>query len=52
MRQVQINVRLPEPVWRELRDIAELTRSSGRTSVRAVIERFIADGLARRERPS
>jgi len=46
---VRINVCLPEPVWRELRDLAECNRTAGRASVRAIIERFVAEGLQRRE---
>jgi len=44
---VQLNVRVPDEVWRRLRDVAELDRirTGGRASVRAVVEKFITQGL-------
>ena len=45
---VTLNVRVPDSVWRRLRDAAEITRlrTGGRASVRAVVQKLIEQGLA------
>lgn len=48
-RRVNLNIQLPEGLWRDLRRLAERERGpTGRASVTFVVNRLIAEGLDRR----
>ncbi len=51
MSSVVVNVRLPEDIWRDLRDVAEDRRAElgGRTSVNRVIVAMVKEALEKRE---
>ena len=51
VRQVRLAVTVDEDTWRKLRHIAETERDAqyrGRASVNGLVNRMIAEGLARR----
>jgi hypothetical protein len=51
VRLVRLSVDVDEATWRKLRDIAERERSqeqSGRASVKGIVQRLIAEYLARK----
>jgi hypothetical protein len=54
VKMVRLNVRVPDNVWRQLRDVAELDRirTGGRASVRAVVEKFIMEAISQQEQRS
>lgn len=48
---VRLSITVDEATWRKLRDAAEQQRESrGRASINALVQRLIAEYLARRER--
>jgi hypothetical protein len=49
VRMVRLSITVDEGTWRKLRDAAEQERE-GRASINALIQRLIAEYLARKER--
>lgn len=51
VKTVRLSITVDEATWRKLRDAAEQERESrGRASINALLQRLIAEYLARRER--